>query len=299
VFLRLILVFFGIQLLFYSNLKASVSYSDDEFMEFDTKKSITPDPWEKINRKIFTFNIFIDSNILVPVAKKYVAVTSDSFRFKVTSFLINVNTPSDIIISLIQGDGQSIGILCWRFVINTTIGLFGIFDVASEFGLKPIPKYFGDTLALHGVKMGNYMMLPFLGPSFVRNFGDIPIKFALNTNINNTIPIAYRVFKEDSFITNTLKNDVYGYSLGLFFILDTRVKLLSATEDVNQGSSDMYAIYRDVYYQYVKFSSQNRLNLIKNGTFSENIWHNTNINDASEFCIQNPNNDECKTYFND
>ncbi len=299
-FKRIFLLFIAIFAFFLQNAisaELNENADDAEFAEFDTPQAITPDPYEPINRKIFAFNMFFDDIFLVPVTRKYISITSDDFRGKVSNFLTNFLTPYSVIISTSQADSQSIGILSWRFIINTTLGVFGIFDVASELGLRPIDKHFSDSLALYGVPMGNYITLPFLGPSFMRSAIDFPMGFYLNGLFNTKeLPIAFRFLNKNSMVGKTLRQSEYNYIVFPFKALDLRAGVLNTTDDLNANSLDRYKAYRDMYFQFATFSVNQRLSLIKNGTYSSREFQEFNINSASNKCLLEPFDEDCQEY---
>lgn len=279
-------------LILLSNSNNVFANVDDEFAEFDKPKIFITDPFEQYNRKIFTVNAYVDDNILIPVTKQYIQFTSEDFRNKVSNFVTNLYTPSDIIIATTQGDMQSMAILSWRFAINSTLGLFGLFDVASELGLSKITKNFSDTLNLYGVPMGHYIVLPILGPSSMRNAVDWPVNALLNLSLEK-LPIAYRFLNEDAWIADILKDRAFNTIAGSLIVLDIRTKLLPITEDLNKSSVDRYTAYRDMYAQFSKYNSDLRIKIIKNGIYQKPQWHSENIHSTTDYCINNPTFEEC------
>ncbi|QED23740.1 MlaA family lipoprotein [Candidatus Deianiraea vastatrix] len=289
--MRLLLIIFLI--LFSFNASFAAEYSDDEFAEFEKKIPLTPDPYEKINRKIFAFNMAIDDYFFAPIARSYIKVTSRDARSKVSNFILNLQVPSDIIISATQGDAQGFGILTWRFFINSTFGLFGFFDVANKLDLKPMQKNFSDTLALMGVDLGSYFVLPFFGPSFTRMAIDMPFNMALNMEFKDgTMPISYRLFQDNENIRHILTSDKYNIGLLPVKLIDIRARLMGITTDIDNTAIDRYVAYRDMYYQFMKYSADLRVKIIRNGIYKTRT-NDVNITDLSDFCISHPWHDEC------
>jgi len=138
------------------------------------------DPLEPVNRAVFSFNEKADKYALKAVAQAYVYVVPEPARSGVTNFFDNLDEPRNIVNALLQLKFKQSAINTGRLLLNTTAGLGGLFDVASEVGLKPHEEGFGQTLGYWGVGEGWYLMLPILGPSDNRDLvgfiGDIPTK---------------------------------------------------------------------------------------------------------------------------
>lgn len=127
------------------------------------------DPWEPMNRRIFEFNETLDEYVLLPVAKGYRFVMPDPAERGVSNFISNVYEFNSVVNSLLQrrpGNAlQSAG----RFLVNSTVGLFGLLDVATPMGIEHSPADFDQTLYVWGVDSGPYLMLPLFGPHTVRS----------------------------------------------------------------------------------------------------------------------------------
>ncbi len=143
---------------------------------------------EPFNRAIFKFNTALDHAILRPVARGYVKVMPSPVRTGVTNFLTNLRYTKVIGNDLFQGQLRDFGSDVARLAANTTIGIGGIFDPASRFGLQKHDRDFGQTLGKWGLPTGTYLVLPVLGPSDVRDaFGLIPDRFmTVDGQINDT-----------------------------------------------------------------------------------------------------------------
>ncbi len=186
------------------------------------------DPWEGMNRKIFVFNDTLDTYLVKPVAKGYLAVTPDPVEVSVSNFFENLGEVKNIVNDVLQWKWGQAANDSGRLLVNTTIGIAGLFDVAKHMGMpRAEGEDFGQTLADWGVGQGPYLVLPFLGPSTLRDLGGMPVDGYTN-------PIAY----VDHVPT---RNTVYATDL-----LETRASLIEA-EDLISG--DKYAFMRDAFLQ--------------------------------------------------
>ena len=189
------------------------------------------DPFKELNEKTHNLNQGLDESIATPIAKVYKKVTPDFVEVGVTNFTDNIEDINIALNNLLQAkikDGLS-DIL--RFTINSTIGLFGFFDVASSMGFQKHSEDFGQTLAVWGVSDGPYIVLPILGPSSLRDtLARIP----------------------EAFMTPLLliDHDRTGYELTAIDLLDKRARYLGL-ESIVVG--DEYLFYRDAYFQSREF----------------------------------------------
>jgi phospholipid-binding lipoprotein MlaA len=189
------------------------------------------DPWEGFNRGVYRFNETFDEYVAQPVARAYVAVLHQEIRTRVGNFFSNIQ---DLLIganNFLQGKFED-GVNDWaRFAFNSTIGLLGIHDVASDFpGLEKHNEDFGQTLGRWGVGSGPYLILPFLGSSTVRDAAGTAVDWAVQP-VGEVRPIA-------------LRNTLYG----LYFV-DTRAQLLDASRILEEAALDKYVFQRDAYLQ--------------------------------------------------
>jgi phospholipid-binding lipoprotein MlaA len=127
------------------------------------------DPIEPVNRAIFEFNMVADEWVLEPVARGYRYVAPQPVRRSVANFLANLRSPVIFANDLLQGERDRAGVTLGRFMINTTLGVFGLFDPATAFGYLPHQEDLGQTFGVWGAPAGPYLMLPLLGPSTVRD----------------------------------------------------------------------------------------------------------------------------------
>ena len=201
------------------------------------------DPFEDLNRDIFVFNEKLDEKILKPTALVYRKVTPQFARTGVTNFFNNLEEIDTTINQVLQGEIKYAFNDAGRFVINTTIGLFGLIDVASKMGLERHEEDFGQTLGVWGISSGPYIMLPFLGPSNPRDLLSRPIS---------------------SFLSGTFAmedNDVKFTLVGID-ALETRERLLDA-ETLIIG--DKYMFVKDAYVQSREYE-------IKNGSTEDDVF---------------------------
>ena len=201
------------------------------------------DPFEDLNRDIFVFNEKLDEKILKPTALVYRKVTPQFARTGVTNFFNNLEEIDTTINQVLQGEIKYAFNDAGRFVINTTIGLFGLIDVASKMGLEKHEEDFGQTLGVWGISSGPYIMLPFLGPSNPRDLMSRPIS---------------------SFLSGTFAmedNDVKFTLVGID-ALETRERLLDA-ETLIIG--DKYMFVKDAYVQSREYE-------INNGSTEDDVF---------------------------
>lgn len=151
--------------------------AEQAVIESDQEAYVDPDPWERFNRSMYAFNSGLDKAILKPVAIGYKNVTPTPVQKGVSNFFSNLGEVGNIFNNLLQGKVDATASSSWRFIINSTAGWFGIFDVASEMGLKKQKEDFGETLGYWGISSGPYLVLPLFGPSTLRDSTDVPVGF--------------------------------------------------------------------------------------------------------------------------
>ncbi|HYJ39659.1 MAG TPA: VacJ family lipoprotein, partial [Steroidobacteraceae bacterium] len=187
------------------------------------------DPWERFNRASFKFNDTLDRAIARPVAKAYVKVMPRVIRTGVSNALSNLDNVPTIINDTLQGKFSQAGRDSARFLLNSTLGLGGLFDPASAAGLEYNDEDLGQTLGKWGVKPGPYIMLPILGPSSVRD----------------TFSRAADSFMEPVWY---LEDDSTRYIIRLIDLLDQRAGLLELDSQLGR-SYDRYAFIRNAWLQ--------------------------------------------------
>jgi phospholipid-binding lipoprotein MlaA len=187
------------------------------------------DPWEKMNRKIHTFNNAIDRTIAKPLATAYVKVVPRPVRLGVSNFFNNLGQPVNALNALLQGQPKRAAQALGRFALNSTIGLAGIFDPATRARLPNHSEDFGQTLGVWGWQRSRYIELPLFGPRTVRDVfgmvGDAPLA-----------PI--RGIEDD-------KSRVFLQGLQL---VDVRTQLF-AVDSMREGAADDYTLVRDAWLQ--------------------------------------------------
>lgn len=191
------------------------------------------DPWERMNRATYAFNDKLDRAVVKPVARGYRKITPHALQLGVSNFLSNVSYPTVMLNDLLQGQFTPFVRDTSRLLVNTVIGIGGLFDPATAMGLERGDRDFGQTLGKWGVKPGPYLMLPFLGPSDVRD----------------TFGRAGDVFSDPR---TYVRNPWWGYGLWTLGFIDARAHLLDA-EGVLQGAYDPYAFIRNAYLQNRQF----------------------------------------------
>ncbi|MBA3563469.1 MAG: VacJ family lipoprotein [Gammaproteobacteria bacterium] len=187
------------------------------------------DPFETINRATYRFNDVADTYVLRPVAKTYQKITPRPVRKGVTNFFANLLTPVDIVNNLLQAKFVPALSDTGRLLMNTTLGLGGILDPATDAGLAVHDEDLGQTLAVWGVPAGPYVVLPFLGPSTVRD------GLALYPDAQLMPLVQYH----DSNVTGKLQ---------ILYGINTRERLLS-TDRAVANAFDSYVFVREAYLQ--------------------------------------------------
>ena len=191
------------------------------------------DPWEKTNRDIFDFDVKVDHVVARPIAKGYRAVVPEFARDGVHNFLTNLNSPVILANDVLQGDGDKAANTAGRIVINSTVGIGGLIDVASKIGIPGHDNDFGITLGKGGIAEGSYLVLPFVGPK--------PPRDLLGTAIDQAFdPLNYVIFNG---------RDTWMVIKAGISILDSRTSQLDAIESIERSSIDFYATTRNLYRQ--------------------------------------------------
>jgi phospholipid-binding lipoprotein MlaA len=144
-------------------------YTSEQEQQYADKEFAVYDPAEGLNKNIYKFNAELDKYFFLPVVDAYKFITPEFARDRVTRFFENVGEVHNFTNAVLQIKLQKAGITLTRFVVNTTVGLLGTFEVADGWGLQRQPDDFGKTLGYWGAGNGAYVMLPVLGPSNVRD----------------------------------------------------------------------------------------------------------------------------------
>lgn len=152
-----------------------------------------PDPWEPVNRKIFWFNEKLDTYVLEPVATGWDTIAPDAVESSVQNAFQNLGYPISLVGNLAQGKGKAAWTETLRFVINSTVGVAGLFDPAEAVGLEPRREDIGQALGAWGVSSGPYVVLPFIGPSSVRDTGGLVVEWPLDLVSRLPEPILFSI----------------------------------------------------------------------------------------------------------
>lgn len=215
--------------------------TNEDFENYESDNvSIIHDPWERYNRKIYAFNDVIDRYFLEYVATAYREEVPRKVRISVRNFLVNLSAPISAINSLLQGEMNNSLATFSNFLINTTIGVGGIFNIAEEKGITYHREDFGQTIAHYGVGSGYYLYLPLFGPSSTRDFTGFAIEMAVNPLDFNQLEIGGSIHLID-----------YQYRIALAVAtgVDKRERLINIISDIRADSFDPYATIRSAYLQ--------------------------------------------------
>ena len=191
------------------------------------------DPFESVNRPIYRANDFIDRRIAKPVTEAYVSYTPQPVQNSVSNFFDNVVYPNVILNDFLQGKGtqglEDLG----RFLVNTTFGFLGVWDMATPLGLEAHDEDFGQTLGVWGMDESIYLVLPFIGPSTVRDVPNLGVSTV--TNILFYVPSPYVV------------------PVALLGFIDLRARLNEAITFRDETAVEPYLFTREAYLQHRKF----------------------------------------------
>ncbi len=241
---KIIILFF----LFFSLLSYKVIASDADQVNTDSDDFDTTtiedeiyDPFEPVNRAIFSFNNIADRIVLEPIAKGYKKLPSP-LQSGINNFLSNLRAPLVVVNQLLQGQGQNAFQSSGRFIVNSTVGIFGLFDVAEKMGLEEKEEDYGQTLATWGIGDGFYLVLPLFGPSNLRDTSGMVLTM-LTDPIN-----AFAVSEGEAWLVpmRTAANAV-----------DTRSQIIDEVNALRDNSVDYYAAVRSSYYQNRKAAINN------------------------------------------
>ena len=186
------------------------------------------DPLESMNRSIYSFNEGVDEAIFKPVATAYQTVTPRVARQGVTNFFDNLGDAWSFVNNVLQGQGQGAYNSMVRFSVNTVLGIGGLFDIASEAGIERRKQDFGQTLGRWGMPTGPYLVLPFWGPSTVRDSAGLVVD-AFGYPANTMDDVRWR-------------NSLFGLRM-----VNNRANLLKAGDVLDSVALDKYSLVRDVY----------------------------------------------------
>ena len=192
---------------------------------------------ESYNRAMFSFNNKVDKYVLRPAAKGYKAVTNEYVRQRVSNFFSNIDEPISAVNHLLQGEFANSGNNLGRFAVNTTLGVVGLFDVASSMGMEKNKTGFDETLATWCVPDGPYVVLPIMGPSTPR----AATGFVVDGYSSPAYWMAQESGGEDAWL-------VYYSASGLKY-LNLYAENMSMLESLEEGSVDYYEAVKSMYLQ--------------------------------------------------
>lgn len=195
------------------------------------QSAIPDDPWESFNRSVFAFNDTLDRYALKPIAQGYDTITPEPVQSGVGNFFANLGEVRTIVNSGLQWKWSNAGVSSGRFLLNSTLGVGGLLDPATELGWIAREEDFGQTLAVWGVGEGPFVVLPLLGGRTLRHAGGLPADMY-------TAPVAY------------IEDDTVRYGLRFLELVNYRASVLGQ-EALIRG--DRYSFLRDTYLQQRRF----------------------------------------------
>ncbi|MFO0707154.1 MAG: VacJ family lipoprotein [Nitrospira sp.] len=208
------------------------------------------DPWEPVNAKVFEFNRQVDRWVLKPVAKAYDAVVPNPVQIGVSNVFANIRFPSRFLNNIFQGKIHGAGTELGRFLLNSTFGLGGVYDVAKDMNITTPEEDTGQTLGFYGVKPGPYVVLPLLPPFNARDLVGFVGDIALNP-INWMVAPIIEVQGIPSVIAHKNRMTSTSVQLGgrVFEILNDRSLNLEKFQGVEEATLDLYTAVRNAYLQ--------------------------------------------------
>ena len=211
---------------------------DDLFdEEFDDEPASYPDPFEETNRGVFAFNRQVDRWILDPVTEGYRWVVPKPARNALARMFTNLGSTKTLVNDFLQLEWKDASVTASRFVINTTVGVIGLFDVAEKVGLEGHESDFGQTLALAGTPSGPFIQLPILGPGTIRD--------GVGTIIDGFFQPTYYILGPSNLIFGPTEILLYSGSSGI----STRDRHYLELKSLEDSSVDFYAAMRSGFYQ--------------------------------------------------
>lgn len=199
------------------------------------------DPYETGNRKVHNFNKSVDTKLLRPASKRYAGFVPGEIRTTVSNFSENLSMPAVAVNSLLQGDLRGAGLSTFRFAFNSTLGMGGLIDAASEFKVPEHDTDFGETLYVWGAGEGAYVELPIFGPSTQRDAVGRVVDLFTN-------PLSYSLDSPEKY---------YRTGAAYFKRLNDRDRYASTIDSILYDSADSYAQARLIYLQNRRFELGN------------------------------------------
>ncbi len=196
------------------------------------------DPYERFNRVMYRFNDILDTVLLKPIAMVYNKIVPKPLTKGLSNFYANINTVPTTINDVLQGNFYQATSDAWRLGINSTVGILGFFDFATDMGLDPNTEDFGLTLAQWGYTNSNYLVLPFFGPSTPRDAIGIPVDY-----------YAFSIYPH--IYPKITRYEIYGAG-----VVVRRADLLRYQSVMEQVAVDKYVFLRDAYMQRRAYQMQ-------------------------------------------
>ena len=230
----------------YGILVANLEELDEDYIASSQVFQLTGinDSLEPFNRRMYAFNTQLDRKVLYPASRVYAAVVPKPIRKGISNFYNNFSEIPTFVNSLLQLKPGKAANALGRFVVNSTVGVLGVADVAKNMGMKRDPETMGDTLGHYGVGTGSYLVLPMFGPSNIRD--------AIGTGIDTVTEGAVRGVAEEKlfFDTGVFDKTVYGFTRPVVTGLNARSMLSMRYGDLN--SPFEYDLVRALYHNYRK-----------------------------------------------
>lgn len=195
------------------------------------QEEIVSDPWEGANRNLYAVHDAIDQAVLEPLARGYRAITPRIFRTGVSNVLRNLRAPVTFANDVLQGEAERAGVTAARFGLNTTLGLGGLMDPATDLGFELHDEDFGQTLGAWGVEAGPYVFVPLMGPTTVRDAAGRIVDIAFD-------PLSWADV-EDADTARSVRTVATAVS--------TRESLIESVDDLRENSFDPYVSIRTTY----------------------------------------------------
>lgn len=222
------------------------------------------DPLEPVNRAVFAFNDTLDTLVLRPVAKAYDTVAPRPVKIGVANVFDNLSTPIWAANHLLQGEFADAGIQLGRFAINSTLGLLGLIDAASDAGLQKKRASYSQTFGKWGIPSGPYLMLPLLGPSTVRG--------AVGAYARYETDIIFNYFDDEASIRDKLV---------IMQIIDARRRLLSF-DKAREEAPDEYILIREAYLSSERYAVHGAEDTPVELDFEDEVWDEEDADDPSD-----------------
>jgi phospholipid-binding lipoprotein MlaA len=192
------------------------------------------DPYEAMNRKTFALNQDVDKHFARPIAVFYSRAVPEPARDGIHNFLLNLGMPVTFGNDVLQGEAKRAVDTLGRFVVNSTVGIGGLVDVAQKTGIPEHSADFGETLAVWGVGEGPFLVLPALGPSNPRDAFGMGVDIVLD-------PMTWITFRSSEF---------FRLGRGGLGIIDERAQNIETLDQLERSSLDLYATERSLYRQH-------------------------------------------------